>query len=195
MLEVEVKYRVPDPAGVVGRLLTLGATRAGEEAEADHYFNAPDRDFRRTDEAFRLRRVGVSNRFTYKGPKRDTATKTRTEIELPVAEGGAGAATAERLVGALGYRPVAVVRKTRTTYELGRGGFTAVVCVDVVERVGTFMEVEVVCDEANFAAAKDVVLGLAADLGLTEPERRSYLGMLLEVVEEDGRKEAQKTQK
>jgi adenylate cyclase class 2 len=195
VLEVELKYRVADPAGVVARLLALGATPAGEEVEADHYFNAPDRDFRRTDEAFRLRRAGGTNRFTYKGPKRDAATKTRTEIELPVAGGDAAAADAGRLVTALGYRPVAVVRKTRTSYELGRGDFMVVVCVDVVDQVGTFVEVEVVCEDARFDAASAAVLGLAAELGLTETERRSYLGMLIEMEEENSRKGAEKPQK
>jgi adenylate cyclase, class 2 len=181
VLEVEVKYRVPDPAAVVARLAALGAVRAGEAVEADHYFNAPDRDFRETGEAFRLRRVGGENRFTYKGPRRAGPTKTRTEIELPVAEGDDGAELAERLVTSLGYQPVAVVRKTRTTYELARGGVDLTVCVDAAERVGTFVEVEVVCDEARFADAQAAVLGLAAELGLTEPEPRSYLRMLLEV--------------
>jgi adenylate cyclase class 2 len=180
VLEVEVKYRVPDPAVVVAKLAALGAVRAGEAVEADHYFNAPDRDFRATGEAFRLRRVGDANRFTYKGPKRPGPTKTRTEIELTVAAGDAGAAVAERLVLSLGYRPVAVVRKTRTTYELTRGGFELSVCADAAETVGTFVEVEVVCDEARFADAQAAVLGLAAELGLTEPEPRSYLAMLLD---------------
>lgn len=180
MLEVELKYRVPDPAAVVARLAALGAVRVGEAVEADHYFNAPDRDFRATGEAFRLRREGGSNRFTYKGPKREAATKTRTEIEIPVGYGDAGAADAERLVLALGFRPVAVVRKTRTAYDLSRGDFTATVCVDRVDGVGSFVEVEVVCDDAKVAAAEAVVLGLGAELGLTEPEPRSYLGMLLE---------------
>ncbi len=180
MLEVEVKYRIADPAAVVAKLLTLGAVRVCEAVEADHYFNAPDRDFKQTDEAFRLRRVGEANRFTYKGPKRGGPTKTRTEIELGVEPGDAGAAVAERMVVSLGFRPVAVVRKTRTTYELARGGFTLTVCADAAEQVGTFVEVEAVCDEAAFAAAQAAVLGLAAELGLTEPESRSYLRMLLE---------------
>ena len=180
MLEVEVKYRAPDPAAVLARLAALDATRAGEAVEADHYFNAPDRDFRATGEAFRLRRVGDANRFTYKGPKREGPTKTRTEIELGVEPGDAGAAVAERLLVSLGYRPVAVVRKTRTTYELNRGGFDLTVCVDAAEKVGTFVEVEAVCDEARSGEAQAAVLALAGELGLTEPEPRSYLGMLLE---------------
>ena len=180
MLEVEVKYRVSDPAAVIAKLAALGAVRAVEAVEADHYFNAPDRDFRTTGEAFRLRRVGDANRFTYKGPKREGPTKTRTEIELGVEPGDAGAAVAQQLVVSLGYRPVAIVRKTRTTYEFSRGGFDLTVCVDAAEKMGTFVEVEAVCDEGRFADAQSAVLGLAAELGLSEPEPRSYLRMVLE---------------
>jgi adenylate cyclase class 2 len=180
VLEVELKYRVADPATVLARLAGLRAVRVGEAVEADHYFNAPDRDFKATGEAFRLRREGPNNRFTYKGPKHAAATKTRTEIEVPVGDGDASAADAEGLVRALGYRPVAVVRKTRAAYDVVRGDFTATVCLDAVDGLGSFVEVEVVCDDAMAAAAEDVVLGLAAELGLTAPEPRSYLGMLLE---------------
>jgi adenylate cyclase class IV len=46
--------------------------------------------------------------------------------------------------------------------------------------VGKFVEVEVVADESAFDAAQAAVLAAAADLGLTTPEPRSYLRMLLE---------------
>jgi adenylate cyclase class 2 len=64
-------------------------------------------------------------------------------------------------------------------YHLTRGGFELEACVDEVERVGSFLELEIVADESRFEAAKAAVLALAADLGLTDQERRSYLEMLL----------------
>jgi adenylate cyclase class 2 len=184
VLEVEVKYRAPDPAAVLSKLLALGAAFAREEAEADHYFNAPDRDFRQTDEAFRIRRTPGGTRLTYKGPKREAATKTRKEVEVPIGSGDEGvvAAMTELLV-CLGYRPVAVVRKKRVVYGLERpvGGKrrTVEVCFDDVEAIGSFVEVELVADESEFEGAKAAVLGLAAELGLAEQERQSYLGMTL----------------
>jgi adenylate cyclase class 2 len=192
VLEVEVKYRVDDPAAVVARLGALGADRAAERTDADHYFNAPDRDFQQTDEAFRLRRIGAENRLTYKGPKREAATKTRTEIEVRLADGDAAAADTGRMLVSLGYRPVAVVRKRRTVYHLTRGPFAVEVCADDVDRVGSFVEVEVVAEEARFEEAKAAVLALAAELGLTHQERRSYLEMLLETEQMNGREEARK---
>src|SRR5437588_12515726 len=118
MLEVEVKYRDADRDAVQAKLLALGAVKLEERIDADQYFNAPDRDFKQTDEAFRLRRIGPKNRLTYKGPKRDAATKTRTEIEVSLADGDAPATDAERMLTCLGYRSVAIVRKRRAVYHL-----------------------------------------------------------------------------
>jgi adenylate cyclase class 2 len=181
MLEIEVKYRVGDRSALVAKLAALAAERVGERVDEDHYFNAPDRDFRQTDEAFRLRRIGAENRLTYKGPKRVAVTKTRKEIEIRLADGDDTATDTGQMLVDLGYRPVAVVRKRRVLYHLGRGPFSVEVCLDEVDHVGTFAEVEVVVDEAQFKEAETVVLGLAAELGLVERELRSYLGMVLDV--------------
>ena len=94
MLEVEMKFPAADLPTLAARLEALGARRGETLEEADHYFNAPDRDFARTDEALRIRRIGDHNRITYKGPKRDAVTKTRTEIELPIGDGAETAAIA-----------------------------------------------------------------------------------------------------
>jgi adenylate cyclase class 2 len=179
MLEVEVRYRTADRAGVVSRLLAWGATLAEDRTDVDLYFNAPDRDLKATDEAFRLRRVGEANCLTYKGPKRDTETKTRTEIEVPLADGPEIAADAQRMLLALRYRPVVTVRKQRQVYRLTRGGFPMEVCFDEVELVGAFIELEILATEEQYEPAKAVLLLAAADLGLTEKETRSYLGMVL----------------
>src|SRR5205085_12385196 len=118
MLEIEQKFARADFAAVERRLAERGAGPAEEHNEADHYFNAPDRDFARTDEAFRLRRVGRANFLTYKGPKRDPNVKIRTELEVPLPDGDQAAAQFTQLLTHLGYRPVAVVRKRRRSYPL-----------------------------------------------------------------------------
>ncbi len=179
MLEVEVKYRVDDPATLIERLRALGGTPVTTRTDEDHYFNAPDRDLKQTDEAFRMRCIGPENRLTYKGPKRDRETKTRTEIEVRLADGPEVAADMERMLICLGYRPVAVVRKERAIYHATWRDESIEVCIDRVDRVGNFVELEIVAEESRFETAKAAVLGLAAELGLSNPERRSYLGMLL----------------
>jgi adenylate cyclase class 2 len=180
MLEIEVKYPHDNLDAVRSLLNSLGARRVEQREDADHYFNAPDRDFARTDEAFRIRRIGMKNLLTYKGPKIDARTKTRLEIEVPAAEGEAIAGDLERLVTALGYRPVAVVRKQREVFELQRDQFTLHVCLDDVQSVGTFVEVEIVAEEKELEAARSVLLKTADELGLKQSERKSYLQILLE---------------
>ena len=179
MLEVEAKYRLMDWSALVAMLVTWGAELAETREDTDHYFNAPDRDFAKTDEAFRLRCIGTRNYLTYKGPKRDTATKTRSEIELAIAPGSDGATTAVRMVIALGYRPVAVVAKHRTVYEFRRGAFAMEACLDDVGSIGRFVELEIQATEADYEDAKATLLAAAAQLGLVDQERRSYLEMLL----------------
>src|SRR5713101_1368811 len=111
MLEVEMKFPIRDFAAVESRLAGADARQLSTRQDIDQYFNAPDRDFARTDEALRIRGIGSANFVTYKGPKRDAQTKTRTEIEVPLAEGAATAEAFAKLLTHLGYRPVAVVQK------------------------------------------------------------------------------------
>lgn len=181
MIEIEQKYRRPDGDRLETRLADLGARFISAESEADHYFNAPDRDFAATGEAFRLRRIDDLNVLTYKGPKQDRSTvKVRTEIELDTTSGPDGAARVFAMLAGLGYRDVAVVRKRRTSYELLRDGFPMKVCLDDCETVGRFVELEILADDSTQDRAAAAIQSLAAELGLTEPESRSYLRMVLE---------------
>jgi adenylate cyclase class 2 len=180
MLEVEVKYAVDDFGPVDAALAARGIAVGPARRDADQYFNAPDRDFAQTDEAFRIRSIGPKNYVTYKGPKIDRETKTRLEIEVPLADGENVAADFARVLTHLGYRPVAVVRKTRRVGEFIRDGFEMQVTLDMVDGVGRYAELEVVAPEDRAEAAKAAVLAAAAELGLTRSERRSYLQLLLE---------------
>lgn len=179
MLEVEVKYRVADHAPVRAHLARWGAVATPVREDRDHYFSAPDRDFATTDEAVRLRATGPANVLTYKGPKRDADTKTRREIELALEPGPAAARTAVEWLTALRYRPVSVVGKVRQVYTTRRDGFDLEVCLDEVGVIGTFVELEIRAEEADFDRAKEALLAAAAELGLSEVERRSYLELQL----------------
>jgi len=179
MVEVEQKFRGVDFAALEQRLRAAGAIEGERRAEADHYFNAPDRDFARTDEALRIRRTGTANYVTYKGPKRDLQTKTRTEIEVPLGDGDGAADDFARILVQLCYRPVAVVRKQRRTFRLERDGFQLAVTLDEVAGVGKFAELEIDVGEEKLDAARATLLRVAQELGLADSERRSYLELLL----------------
>ncbi len=179
MLEVEMKFPLAELSAVEARLLQWGAQPSTARQEADYYFNGPDRDFARTDEALRVRRIGSGNFVTYKGPKRDAQTKTRTEIEVPLADGDTAAGAFMGLLKRLGYRHVAVVRKQRRIYHLEKDGFSLEACLDEVEGLGHFVELEILAPEDRLEDARALLMKVAAELGLAQSERRSYLELLL----------------
>ena len=179
--EVEQKFHVKDLAALREKLGSSGATVAGEVEQADTYFAHPQRDYAETDEALRLRRVGEKNFVTYKGPKLDATTKTRTEIEIPIEEGQFGRAQGEALLKALGFRQVADVIKNRQTYHMDCDGQTVEIALDTVTGLGTFVELEIGVDsQTAVAPAREMLAQLAGQLGLEHNERRSYLELLLE---------------
>lgn len=180
--EVEQKFAVDDVAALIAALERLGAALGAPVDQEDRYLAHPARDFGATDEAFRLRRDGAGNAMTYKGPRLDRETKTRVEIEVAIANGDQAAADAAELFAMVGFSTTALVRKQRRhTAVIWRGGELAVV-LDVVERLGTFAEIERVVDTPeDVARAKDDVKALAAELGLTRDQRKSYLEMILEL--------------
>ena len=179
--EVEVKFFLSDRvAMVLAKLQQLGAISGADAVQADHYFNHPVRDFAQTDEALRIRSVGDQNWVTWKGPKIGSRTKTRREIELPLGDGTQTAEQLSEVLQILGFRSVTVVRKTRKQHELTRNGRRFEIALDEVDELGTFLEVELIADEADLKSAQDAVLELARELGLSQTEPRSYLGMLLQ---------------
>jgi adenylate cyclase class 2 len=177
--EVEQKFRLADPAAIAARLSALGVTLEAPSDQADRYFAHPARDFAATDEALRIRSAGVRNWVTYKGPKIDQATKTRRELELPIESGEAGAARFAELLAALGFAPVATVRKHRRKTVLDWHGEHVEIVLDDVDELGQFCELEISADDARLDAARAALADLARELELTEVERRSYLEMLL----------------
>jgi adenylate cyclase class 2 len=179
MLEIEMKFPVADFAPIEARLKQWGTTAQPAIEEADHYFNAPDRDFAKTDEAFRLRCIGTANRITYKGPKHGGPTKARTEIELAIAAGTDTADQFRRLVQHLGFRPTAIVKKRRIIHEFVRDGFNMQACLDDVETLGKFVEIEIVAPPEQKERAQGVLLHIVHELGLPASEPRSYLEMVL----------------
>lgn len=179
MYEVELKFPLPDPAEVISRLMLLGARKQPAVTQSDLYFNHPARDFAVTNEALRIRTSGDETCVTFKGPLVDTQTKTRREIEVGLESGATAAAEFRDLLELLGFRPVRTVTKQRTPYLLDWQQRKFEVVVDEVTDLGTFVEIETLANEAERDLARDAILSLAARLGLSGAERRSYLSLLL----------------
>lgn len=177
--EVENKFPVTELSQLVPRLQEAGAEFGDVIEQVDVYFAHPVRDFAQTDEALRIRRIGDTNLVTYKGPKIDQATKTRREIELPLATGAEHVEDYTGLLVALGFRRVAEVRKRRRGGQLPWNSWLVELALDEVAELGEFIELEIVVDQQRLPAAQAAILELAAHLGLPQPERRSYLEMVL----------------
>lgn len=180
MLEVECKFRVANLTEVLGQLEQLGATVGATHEQLDRYYAHPARDFAQTDEALRMRLSEGTWCVTYKGPKLDSQTKTRREIELPLAGGDAGAGQFAELLAALDFRPVLEVRKHRREAHVRWQETDITAALDEVASVGQFVELEIVSTEADLDANRARVMSLAEHLGLTATERRSYLELLIE---------------
>ena len=178
--EVEQKHRVSDKAGLVARLHQRGASLERPIEQSDQYFAHPGRDFAKTDEALRIRVVGDESFVTYKGPKLDKTTKTRREIELPLDPADRDGSQFASLLAALGFTPVAMVRKRRSAFRIVADDREVDGALDEAGELGCFVELELQADDDTLSAAKQTIVKLAAELDLGPTERRSYLEMLLE---------------
>lgn len=158
------------------RLAELGAEPLGRVRQRDTYYDAPDRSFAETDEAFRVRveeRDGEESvRLTYKGPLVEAESKTREEHETAVGDG----AEIRAILDGLGYTPAATVEKERDRF--GYEGYT--VTLDTVDGLGEFVEVETEAEAVG--PAREGAVAVLRELGLDPGAqiRTSYLGLLLD---------------
>ncbi len=170
-MEVEAKFKVDRPEDLRKKIAKRGKFLK-KKLEEDVYFNSPFRDFRKSDEALRVRRDEEGVTITYKGPKVDDETKTREEIKLKVED----FEKAVKLLEKLGFKRVREVKKVRELFEVDG----VLVCLDEVFGLGSFVEFEVESEDVSLA--KERIFKLAEELGFRREDsiRVSYLEMLEE---------------
>lgn len=181
--EVELKFPLTDAATVSAlrqRIAELGGHPEQPLDQCDLYLAHPSRDFAQTDEVFRLRCVGDDNFLTYKGPLVDQVAKTRREIEVPAASGLAAREQLREMFASLGFREVRAVVKCREPFHLRWRDRDLEVVIDNVRDLGWFAELEIIAEDSERDAARECLLGLSQELQLGQPDRRSYLRLLLE---------------
>ena len=180
MIEVEIKARINDAPATEKLLSALGFIKSAAVNESDIYFNGNDRDFRKTDEAVRIRSCkdtetgAEKNALTYKGPKLGGDSQTRQELEISFED----SAKMQEILSALGYSPILEVRKSRTMYHLGE--ITA--CVDHVDRLGDYLELEkLVEDKKDYPEAVAELYKWLSKLEIPQDSltQYSYLELLL----------------
>ncbi len=100
---------------------------------------------------------------------------------MELAGGDAAFGDLQRLFANLGFRSVATIKKSRTTFHITQNGVALEVALDRADDLGDFAEIEAVAaTEADLPAAQSAVLALARRLGLSDVEPRSYLRIFLE---------------
>lgn len=192
MYEVEIKFVVGDAAALKRELERFNIAWLPIMTEDDFFYQHPQRDFRQTDEALRIRQAMQENgsqfcTLTYKGPKLDKETKTRREIEIPIAADTAYPENLEsmkEIFTALGFRQSGFVHKLRQEGTFSYAGRSFNVCLDELPELAKrnqpshFIELETLVHSDDWESARNAVKELASLLGLSDSVQSSYLELL-----------------
>jgi adenylate cyclase class 2 len=179
-IEVELKFPVESLDDLRGRFLALGAIAHLKSVQSDEYLNDSLRDFAKSDKALRIRSSNGIFYLTFKGPNLDPVAKIRQEIEIPLVSEQAARQMKAAFLG-MDFFSVAKVVKHRETLTIVWQGKKVEICLDEVEQVGSFCELELlVKQEWESDEAKQLLGDLASEVGLSDPIRTSYLQLLLE---------------
>ncbi len=176
MIEVEVKAKIENFEDMEKKLKNLGAIKSKKEYQEDIYFNSPIVDFAKSDEALRIRTTTENDSknifITYKGPKIDSKSKTREEIEISIED----SEKCSKIFEHLGFKKVRTVRKNRQyyTYE------NFEISLDDIEGLDPYMEIEIALDDGkDYNEAQNKIFELFSKLDVEEGfERTSYLELL-----------------
>ena len=158
------------------KLENLGATKTKKEFQEDIYFNSPIVDFANTDEALRIRTTKENNDenifITYKGPKIDSKSKTREEIEIGIED----SEKCSKIFQHLGFTKVRAVKKDRQYYSYKNFEIS----LDDIEGLDPYMEIEIALEDgSDYTEAQNKIFDLFSKLGVNDGfERTSYLELL-----------------
>ena len=176
MIEVEVKAKIENFQDMEKKLEKLGAIKSKKEFQEDIYFNSPIVDFAKTDEALRIRTTKENDSenifITYKGPKIDSKSKTREEIEINIED----SAKCAKIFETLGFNKVRAVKKNRQYYKYENFEIS----LDDVEGLSPYMEIEIALEDGtDYNEAQNRIFELFSELGIEDGfERTSYLELL-----------------
>jgi len=137
--EIEAKIKVERLEPYVRRLERLQARSLGKVVQRDHFFDRPEGILKQADSALRLRQESHPGRtetiMAFKGPCQAGGNyKRRTEIQFTVGD----LRLARKLLEVLGYIQVFVFEKRRHSWQLD----DCTVCLDELDELGTFIEIE-----------------------------------------------------
>jgi len=167
--EVEVKVKVEESKvkDIKEKLLSMGAVLNEKVKETDIYFTAPHRDFIETKECLRIREKDGLTELTYKGPTNDAMKKKgqfwKPELNVSICS---KRSDLESLLQFIDFKKVAEVIKDREKFTLGSQS----VCMDKIEGVGWFLEVETITNKENRDEALKENMSLLNKLDMGESD-------------------------
>jgi adenylate cyclase class 2 len=193
-LEVEVKFHLRDKDAYEDNLKKIGAKYITDINHTDTYYKLPEgqRDFAKTDEALRLRRIEeydarmaetlepeISADLTYKGPKIDTETKTREELVTKVEDPD----NLELIFKRIGIREILTLQKNRRLYTLDFNTHHIEILIDKIEHLdGYYSECEIIAsDDEAMEDGKKTLFGMMEKLGYSKKDSilKSYLELVI----------------
>ncbi len=137
-IETEAKFKVESLEPYIERVSQSGGEWLDELEQRDQFFDRADRSLRKADSGLRLRieQGKKTNRtqLCFKGPRQKGQYKRREEIEFDISD----EKMATMLLEALGFITTLVVEKKRRLAQLD----SCHVCLDEVEGLGNFVEIE-----------------------------------------------------
>jgi len=160
MHEVEVKFAVPGIEEVVSVLRARGVTLSAPTFQDDQAFAPVGWSFGDSKigvSFLRLRTVDGRHWFTLKQPGVNAQDCLEHETEVVDRE------QMHRAILRMGYQATVRVAKTRRTGRYGE----IVLCLDVVDGVGAFLELErMVPDDASATVVQEELAAVVASLGI-----------------------------
>ncbi|MGB5912722.1 MAG: class IV adenylate cyclase [Promethearchaeia archaeon] len=192
MIEVEIKVAISNLRLLKENLKTLNGKYVISLDHEDTYLNMPRRlrDFKKTDEALRLRKSIEFNKnnkenttltrsfITYKGKKIDQTTKTREEIEIEIKN----LEKMKKLFENLGFREIFTVKKERELYEFNFKNEKIEILIDFLPILNQhFMEAEVIVEsKKEVPLVKEKLFEFLKQFGISKIDsiRESYLELI-----------------
>lgn len=178
-IEIELKLPLQNAATII-RFLTKEAAFKYEASQYDVYYNPPHRNFLKDRdnvyEWLRLRRFGDKAQITYKDwvPHEAQVKTHATEYETDIASYD----QLTKILHALDFKELIVVRKLRKAW----GYMDSEVSIDVVDELGTFIEIEYKGELENVMEAREHLDAVLKKIGAKtgELDTRGYPYLLLE---------------
>lgn len=196
MYEVEVKVKLRNRNDFLKNLEKLDAAYQSDLEHTDIYFNMPEglRSFVKTDEALRLRkcieyhshktlgeRYITSKKYdlTYKGPKLDKETKSRTEVVCNIQDPD----QMEIILTTLGFRKFLTIEKNRILYHIEFENCHIEITIDKIQHLdGSFSEFEIMVEKReDMGEARDLIFKFLhlLDYKKSDSIRLSYLELVV----------------